>query len=78
MSFQRGKKCTITTTRKSNMYHYITIQVVMRDCKSKEDAIEKCSQLMLYNPDENTIHMESWEITKAISPFEVSPVVPTT
>ncbi len=60
------------------MYHYVTIHVVMRDCKSKEDAIEKCGILMPQYPDENTKYMESWEIIKAISPFEVSPLVPKT
>lgn len=44
------------------MYHYITIEVVMRDCKSVEDAKHKCERLLPYNPDENTQYMESWEI----------------
>jgi len=46
------------------MYHYITVQVVMRDCKNKEDAEAKCSRLLPYHPDENTRHMESWEIVR--------------
>lgn len=49
------------------MYHYITIQVVMRDCDSKEDAESKCSRLLPYNPDENSTYMESWEIVKVRS-----------
>jgi len=44
-------------------YHYVTVQIVMRECESKTDATEKCSQLLPYNPDENTKYMESWEIT---------------
>jgi outer membrane protein assembly factor BamD (BamD/ComL family) len=55
------------------MYHYITIEVVMRDCKSAEDAKEKCSQLMPQYPDENSKYMESWEITSSRSPFAVTP-----
>jgi hypothetical protein len=47
------------------MYYYMTIQVVMRDCENAQDALEKCSRLLPYHPDENTTHMESWEITEA-------------
>lgn len=50
------------------MYHYITIDVVMRDCKSADDAREKCGELMPCNPDENTKHMESWYITRVRNP----------
>lgn len=46
------------------MYHYITIQVVMRDCESADDARSKCSDLMPCNPDESSRYMESWEITE--------------
>lgn len=46
------------------MYHYITIQVVMRDCQSEKEAREKCERLLPYNPDENSTYMESWEITE--------------
>ena len=48
------------------MYHYITVQIVMRDCKSKTDAKRKCVQLLPCHPDENTTHMESWGITKVV------------
>lgn len=44
------------------MYHFLTISVVMRDCESLEDAKQKCGQLLPQYPDENTVHMESWEI----------------
>ena len=44
------------------MYHYITIEVVMRDCESIEDAKQKCGILLPQYPDENTQYMESWEI----------------
>jgi hypothetical protein len=44
------------------MYYYITVDIVMTDCKSVEDAKAKCSCLLPYHPDENTRHMESWEI----------------
>jgi len=57
------------------MYHNVTIHVVMRDCKSVEDAKEKCGILMPQYPDENTKYMESWEIIGCASPFAVSPVV---
>ena len=56
------------------MYHYITIQVVMCDCKSVEDATQKCERLLPYKPDENSTHMESWEITDCTSAFAVSPL----
>ena len=46
------------------MYHYITVQIVMRDCESKTDAKRKCTKLLPCHPDENTIYMESWEITE--------------
>jgi hypothetical protein len=46
------------------MYHYVDIEIVMRDCDSIEDAREKCSRLLPYHPDEHTRHMESWEITE--------------
>lgn len=46
------------------MYHYITVEIVMRDCKSVEDAKRKCERLLPYKPDENTYNMESWEIVE--------------
>jgi hypothetical protein len=46
------------------MYHYVYIEIVMRDCDSIEDAREKCSRLLPYQYDEHTRHMESWEITE--------------
>jgi hypothetical protein len=45
-------------------YHYLTICVVMRDCKTLEDAKAKCGALMPQYPDENTVYMESWEIAE--------------
>jgi hypothetical protein len=36
----------------------------MRDCENEKDALEKCSRLLPYDPDINTRHMESWEITE--------------
>jgi hypothetical protein len=58
------------------MYHYVTIEVVMRNCKSAEDAKQKCERLLPYKPDENCTYMESWEITRSASPFAVSPLPP--
>ncbi len=46
------------------MYHYVTVCVIMRDCENEKDALEKCSRLLPYDPDINTRHMESWEITE--------------
>lgn len=46
------------------MYHYVTINAVMRDCHSIGDAIEKCGILLPQYPDENTAHMESWVISE--------------
>lgn len=46
------------------MYHYITINVVMRDCKNEAEAVAKCYRLLPYNPDENSTYMESWEIVE--------------
>jgi hypothetical protein len=48
-------------------YHYLTIQIVMRECESETDARRKCVQLLPCSPDETTKHMESWEITKVRS-----------
>ena len=64
MSSQRGDKCSITITREPNMYHYVTINAVMRDCDSIDDAIQKCGILLPQYPDENTVHMESWAISE--------------
>jgi hypothetical protein len=50
------------------MYHYITICIVMRDCKNEADAVAKCSRLMPYKPDENTTYMESWAIAEVATP----------
>lgn len=46
------------------MYHYLTIEVVMRDCESVEDAMQKCERLLPYKPDENSTYMESWGIVE--------------
>lgn len=46
------------------MYHYITVQFVMRDCDSKGDAIVRLETMLPYMPDENTKYMESWEIVE--------------
>jgi len=48
------------------MYHYITLNIVMRDCESIDDAIERCESLLPQYPDENTVYMESWEIVQVI------------
>lgn len=48
------------------MYHYITLNIVMRDCESIDDAIERCESLLPQYPDENTVHMESWEIVQVV------------
>lgn len=50
------------------MYHYITLNIVMRDCESIDDAIERCESLLPQYPDENTVHMESWEIVQVVEP----------
>ena len=46
------------------MYHYVTINAVMRDCDSIDDAIQKCGILLPQYPDENTVYMESWVISE--------------
>lgn len=43
-------------------YHYITMRIVMRDCDNDEQAMDRCQELMVKYPDENTKYMESWEI----------------
>lgn len=48
------------------MYHYITVDIVMRDCDNAEDAKKKCERLLPYNPDENSQYMESWEIVEVV------------
>ena len=57
------------------MYHYITIEVTMRDCSSKEEAIEQCSKLMPQYPDETTKYMESWEVLKISHAYNVDETV---
>lgn len=52
------------------MYHYITLNIVMRDCESIEDAIKRCETLLPQNPDENTQYMESWEIVQVGTPYD--------
>jgi len=43
-------------------YHYITMRIVMRDCGNVEEAMDRCQELMVQYPDENTKYMESWDI----------------
>jgi methylglyoxal synthase len=38
------------------------MKIVMRNCDSDEDAMNKCQDLMVRYPDENTKYMESWDI----------------
>ena len=52
-----------------SMYHFLTISVTMRDCKSLEDAKQKCQDLLPKYPDENTTYMESWEIVTVEQPL---------
>ena len=51
------------------MYHYITVQFVMRDCESVGDAVVKLETMLPYDPDANTTYMESWEIQKVDDEF---------
>jgi hypothetical protein len=67
MYSQRGVRFSLTITRGYNMYHYLTIEVVMRDCESPDDARSKCADLMPCNPDESSRYMESWFVTHARS-----------
>jgi hypothetical protein len=48
------------------MYHYITVNIVMRDCESETDARRQCTKLLPCHPDETTQYMESWNITKVV------------
>jgi hypothetical protein len=45
-----------------NMYQFLTVHVTMRDCETKEEAIERLSQILPQYPDENTTYCESWVI----------------
>lgn len=47
-------------------YHYITVDIVMRDCESETDARRQCTKLLPCHPDETTQYMESWNITKVV------------
>jgi hypothetical protein len=38
----------------------------MRNCDSEEDAGQKFASLIVNNPDETTVHMESWEIVDVV------------
>jgi hypothetical protein len=49
------------------MYHYITVDIVMRDCDSPVDAVRRLNSLMPQNPDETTQHMESWSVEQVWS-----------
>lgn len=45
-------------------YHYITLDIVMRDCKDAEQALREMSKLLPTYPDETTRHMESWSVER--------------
>lgn len=49
-------------------YHYLTIQVVMRNCDSAEHAVDQFNNLIVSYPDETTLHMESWEVVDVVVP----------
>jgi methylglyoxal synthase len=38
------------------------MRIVMRDCGNVEEAMDRCQELMIQYPDENTKYMESWDI----------------
>ena len=44
------------------MYQFLTVHVTMRDCETKEEAIERLSQILPQYPDENTMYCEEWVI----------------
>jgi|LakMenE01Jun11ns_1017448.scaffolds.fasta_scaffold9943305_6 hypothetical protein len=47
------------------MYHYVNIEFVVRNCDNIDDAVKQCESLLPQYPDENTIHIESWNTVKA-------------
>ena len=51
-------------------YHYITLDIVMRNCSSKEDAVVKLAELLPKYPDENTVYMESWDVVSVVDSNE--------
>lgn len=53
-------------------YHYITVQFVMHDCESVEDAVKTLESMLPYMPDATTAYMESWEIQKVVEAKDVN------
>lgn len=44
------------------VYHHLEVHFVMKNCESKEHAIDILSNLLPQYPDETTKYMESWVI----------------
>lgn len=50
------------------MYHYVTVEFVMRGADSNEEAIQHLADLLPRYPDENTTYMESWQVVESVNP----------
>jgi len=44
------------------MYHYVNLDIVMRDCENSEHALRELFKLLPRHPDESTRHMESYSV----------------
>jgi len=55
----------LTTTRKYDMYHYVNIEFVVRDCDTIYEAVKQCESCLPQYPDETTKHIESWNTMRA-------------
>jgi len=44
------------------MYHYVNLDIVMRDCENSEHALRELFKLLPRHPDEFTRHMESYSV----------------
>ncbi len=49
-------------------YYYVSLGIVMRDCRSAEDALVQLIRLMPNKPDETTAFMESWSVDSVSTP----------
>lgn len=43
-------------------YQYLVVHFVMRECNTKEEAIERLEQILPQYPDDNYKYCESWVV----------------
>jgi cytochrome c556 len=52
------------------MYHYINVEIAMRDCETAVEAVRQLNKLMPEHPDETSTYMESWAVSAVWSAAE--------